>query len=142
MAAECMLAFKGCCGPCGPAGPDDYWAFNSAYKEDGPWSAMACDAVLCAECLSPPAPEVGVTCENGRCAAFDTKRFAACEEDSDCRVRCGASCCGGGPPWVALSDVAGLEQLVCEPTMSCRSCVDPPEAPDAFCDDGICRVNE
>lgn len=141
-AAECKLIYKGCCGPCGGAAPDEFWAINVDYEHDGPWAQKSCAELVCGPCESTEPADVGVACENNTCVAFDTKRFARCDESDDCQVRYGSECCGCSDdgPWMAFSDVAGLEALVCEPIRSCRACAPEPGTVAAWCDDGICRL--
>jgi hypothetical protein len=143
---DCRLATPSCC-LCGTPELDDYIAINRNAPAE-------CDCPQACDCVLEPNPNLGATCQAGRCTGFDVRRIAelsACQSDSECVLREGAGCCegcGGGEwSWVALRKDSGgaLSNLVCgSGPGACPPCM-PPPPPDtkrAACVAGRCEVTE
>lgn len=145
-AAECELMGAGCCGPCDNPGltPADFRTYNRKYRERFP----SCD-VACGAC---PNPDGELTykyffanCVKGHCVVEDlrTSSINTCEQDSDCQLRHGKSCCPScaGEDVVPVRSDGSFEELACGGVpQPCPQCVAPPIEQLAVCNNGHCAI--
>ena len=147
---DCALASTSCCEPCEPVDLNQFVAVNVGYVREVPEDD--CSLVDCADCPTMPigsqnVQDFGVTCEDGRCVAFDVREHAlsACSADSDCVLRADVSCCEGcaydAAP-TAVNPDTDLVSVLCGAPVPCLTCdsIFPPNAVTACGSNGHCVV--
>lgn len=148
----CVLEPAVSCIGCEPVPLSSYTAVNSTYAGDYLRSLpqVECVSLPCAA-FTPDqlgTPNYYATCTQGHCQAVDirTSPLSACSSSSDCYVRAGTTCCGcGNSNWVAASNKANMEQVLCAPAAGCAADCVSEVAPclSAFCSNanGHCALS-
>lgn len=148
--SECTLAANDCCGPCGTPTLDDYDAILTSRAAAHQHAVCPAPDPACPDCVVMDDPNLGATCNAGRCEEYDVRQLplSACTSDDACVLRTRDCCeCGASTDptnLVAIRGDARVEyaSLLCDDLGACPPC-EPiyPTDVEAYCaDDGHCAI--